>query len=369
MKDKKDLIQDDGQESQTNGDQAIKETKKPKSEETGGDQRVVPLPDGVTLAPRNVEEMDLDLIKHSSTLVDVYLKVSDDQGELLGDADLEKTVKDVCEQYKDMKEGDIKRPNERLREVKALSIRYATQVNKAESIVDGTITKYRIREGMLFNLQKKLATASGYRWMRWFKQNYDPKHIRSVEDYMRLAKVPNIIRYSVFGKERLLQILRLIGDSKSEDPILEFLQDKGVDFDPQAETDFKELKIQTDIAINHQRLVNEDMEIIPVDRVEAFVRDGKEIQKRHLRELKIVRDTHGDLVEYMDKIIASDGAPEPVMTPDRKAESFKKTVNQFLKATDNALEDSEYLGKIDADFCAQVKQKILDLEQKITSSS
>ena len=48
--------------------------------------------EGVIEEPRNNEEMHLKYIKHSPSLVDVYLAVSDDNGQLLDDRELEGSV-------------------------------------------------------------------------------------------------------------------------------------------------------------------------------------------------------------------------------------------------------------------------------------
>lgn len=331
------------------------------------------LPKGVTKKPRNDEEMDLGTIKNNPAQIKAYLPVSDDAGEMLGDTILEKEVVDFCRLLKSLKPEELKSmddPEVFLQQLKDLSVRYVKRINTAENISIGTATKYRIREGILFNLQKQIVKkVLGKNWTGWFRDNYDRSLFRSVQDYMRLARVPKVISYAWLGKEQLLQILRRIGKFEGDDPIGEFLADNGVDFNPEAEFDIGELKIKTDIAINKQKLVEEGLDAIPVEKVEAFVQNGNEILSKHIRELKLVRDTNGDLGGYMDRIIATDGKIEPVMTPDRKAESYKKVIDRFLKATDTAFVDGEYLGQIDADIFATLKQKVLELEQKISNNN
>lgn len=329
------------------------------------------LPEGVTEEPRNDEEMHLGPIKNNPVQVNAYLPVSDDAGEMLGNKDLEKEVIDCCERLRTLRLKNIEEPEDLLQELKDLSIRYVKQINTVENISIGTATKYRIREGVLFNLQKQIVKkALGQNWTEWFKDNYDKSLFRSVQDYMRLARVSNIIPYAWLGKEQLLQILRRIGEPEGDDPIGEFLKDNGVDFDPETAIDIDELKIKTDIAINYQKLIEEGLDAIPVEKVEAFVRNGNEINSKHIRELNLVKGTNGDdLDEYMDRIIATDGKIEPIMTPARKAESYKKVIDRFLKATESAFEDSEYLGQIDVDTLAELKRRVLELEQRISNNN
>ena len=59
------------------------------------------LPEGVTPEPQEEEHMHLKHISDSSSLVRAYLPVSDDQGQLIGDLDLERQVKEFCDRYKD----------------------------------------------------------------------------------------------------------------------------------------------------------------------------------------------------------------------------------------------------------------------------
>lgn len=328
------------------------------------------LPAGVTVEPQDPEHMSLDLIKDSPDLLRPYLNVSDDKGQLLGDANLENKVITFCNQYKN---ADFKKMGnlvQLLEEAKALGTNYGKQINIVENTLGGITCKYRIREGMIFNIQKSLTDEIGLIWKKWFKSNYNPNHFRSVSDYMRLAKIPNVIRYSVYGKERLLQIERQLGDyAGKEDPISDFLRDNNVDFDVYAETDPKELKIQTDIVINYKKLEKEGLDVIPVEKVEALVRNGKDLMPKHISDLKFLKDHNGNYLSHMDQIIASDGSPEPIMTPEKKAKSFKGVVDRFIKAAESAFVDSEYLGEIDEQFFAQLKQKVLELEQRVITSN
>jgi hypothetical protein len=175
----------------------------------------------------------------------------------------------------------------------------------------------------------------------------------------------------VLGKERLLNLIRQLSDEqlKLDDPIEAFLKVNKIKFNPKEETDKRELRIEADVAINHQKLLKEGITEINKKLIEALVRNGRELEKIHIEELKRAKEHKDhDAVTYMKGIIDSDGKPEPIMTPDRKADGFKKTAERFLKAIDNALEDREYVLQFDRGTYDRLKQKILDLEQFITSS-
>jgi len=188
---------------------------------------------------------------------------------------------------------------------------------------------------------------------------------------MKLARIKNIIRYAVFGKERLLQLEKQLSDEQKEqeDPIGASLEENGIDFNPEQETDDRELRIEADIAINMRKLHKEGITEIPREQVEALVRNGRDLERSHIQELKRAQQVPNiDVVEYMRSINDSNGRPEPIMTPDRKAEGFKKTADRFLKAVENALGDNEYVLQFDLGAYNTLKQKVLDLERLIPAN-
>jgi len=103
------------------------------------------------------------------------------------------------------------------------------------------------------------------------------------------------------------------------------------------------------------------------DKVEALAKKGIHLTKGHLRNLSLTKDANGDLPGYIDRIIESDGKPESVLTPEIKAERYKKTVERFLDETDTALEDDHYLAELNAEIIQRIKERIRQLEQKLSS--
>jgi hypothetical protein len=350
-------------------------SKKVVEKKSSGKKPVQPreLPKGVTEQPRNPEEMHLGLIKDKPTLVRAYLEVSDDKGEQLQSIDLENEVISVWEKYSTLKAKDIKDPNKLLLELKSLAAVYTRQINFRESALGGTICKYRIRQGRLFLIMKKAVKAASRmikdhpNWSEWFEQNFSSKEFRSAQDAMKLAKAKEIIKYAVLGKFRLLQILRQIDDYEDQDdPVGKYLKANGVDFEPTEETDFEELKFKADVAINHLKLIAAGIKKIPKGKVEALVRNGKEVESKHIKDMTYLQKAGGSIVRYFDQLIAGDDKPEPVLTEERKAEIFKKTAERFLKVVDNAISDAQYLGQVDQGFLDGLKQKVARLESLVT---
>ena len=329
------------------------------------DQKMEALPEGVTEAPQDDEHMDLTKVKYDRKWVRTYLNVSDDEGHFHGDLKVEKQVK---KRYADVGSLDIKNikdPEAYLNELKALTKTYSSRINVAENTTKGIIAKYTIRLGGLFIIQQIIVQEVLKReWIEWFRENYEFSLLRSVQNYMRIADVPKAINYAVFGTERILEILRRIGKPTGDDPIGDFLKDNGIDYDPEVKTDFAELKLQTDIAITRDKLNSEGLEEIPDDKVEALIRGGLEMKAQHIRDLKLLKGKKGEFLEHMDDIISSGGKMPPLLTPERKAEQFKKTIDRFIDQTVSALADADYLGDLNRELFLQLKEKILELEVK-----
>jgi hypothetical protein len=326
------------------------------------------LPSAVTEAPQEEEHMDLRKVKPYKEWLRAYLNVSDDKGGFLGDEDLENEVTTLCVKLNSMDIDKDQNLNALVATVKDTLMRYASKVNVTENISAGVITKYRIRQGLLLRHLKKLVT-KGLKmiWTEWFKENCDPGLLRSAQDYMRIAAVPNAIRYSVFGKERLIAIIRQLQDPKGDDPIGDFLSENGIEFNTDVESDSEEIRLKADIAINQRKLVSEELGEIPLDKVKTFVETGNMITPKHIRELKLVKQTGGDLSSYMDDLIASNGKADPVMTPDRKAANYKSAFVSFLHKTKEAISDQEYIGEIELDLWKELKDKVEELESLISS--
>jgi hypothetical protein len=224
---------------------------------------------------------------------------------------------------------------------------------------------------MLFIILKELVRKKMINWTEWFKANFDKREFRSVQDYMNLARIENIIRYAFLGKERLLNLRKqLSGDQKKQDdPIGAFLEENGIDFNPAQEPDERRLRIEADVAINLQKLLKEGINEVPKELVETLVRNGRELEKSHIEELKRAQQVPDqDVVEYMKSILDSNGKPEPIMTSERKAEGFKKTADRFLKAVGNALEDRDYVLKLDRGTYDRLKKSVTELEQFIPTN-
>jgi hypothetical protein len=338
------------------------------SQESGSSQSP-DLPDGFTEAPQDPEHMDLGKVKKYAKWIKIYRNVSDDKGDFLDDKKLELKAKKLCD---DLASMDLK-----LEEAPQLWIDRITQlvreeyipaVNRAENNSIGILTKYRIRHGLLLNFQKILVKKHLKKnWVVWFVETYGPRMLRSAQDYMRIAEVSNAIRYAVFGKERLLGIVKNLPETDVADPIGDFLLANGIEFDPNVEPDHEEIRVQADIAIARMSFNKNSLQEVPDDKLEAFIRGGNHVKPAIVEELKRVKAANNDLNRHMEILIERKG--KTTKDEPSKAESYRKTLDKFLELTEEAMKDSIYLRAIDHDLYQRLKAKVLELEARFTDSA
>ena len=211
-------------------------------------------PEGVIEEPRNDEEMHLKFIKHSPSVVYDYLAVSNDGGEFLNDTQLEESVTAFINEYKDKELCDLDKPAVVISHLRSIQKVYCERIERAGTIANGILTKYGIRRGMLLIIEKKLLRMKGKQWVEHYTETYGKKNLRTAQDYMALARTPNIIRYAVFGKERLMEGLRAIKalEIESDDPMATLLDQYHIPFTPendQSEETMMELKQGIDYAV------------------------------------------------------------------------------------------------------------------------
>ena len=110
--------------------------------------------DKVATDPQGPEQTSLDSFKGSPPEVtDAYIHVSDDNGIILGNKEMEAKAQNYCRMLD--KELSADEAEDILTNCKDFCKEYFSQINFADNIVNGIITKYRLRWGMMLLLQKK----------------------------------------------------------------------------------------------------------------------------------------------------------------------------------------------------------------------
>jgi hypothetical protein len=68
--------------------------------------------------------------------------------------------------------------------------------------------------------------------------------------------------------------------------------------DPEEETDFEEVKFKADVAINHRKLIVAGIKKIPKGKVVALIRNGKEVESKHIRDMLYLKKAGGNGIKY-----------------------------------------------------------------------
>ena len=329
----------------------------------------------VTEEPQDKEHMHLKHIKHSPALVDVYLAVSDDKGGLLGDEDLEQKVKTFVEQYGDKNAEEIENPLVVLDELKKLYVQYSMEINKTDAISVGTVAKYRNRQGMLLNIEKKLLKKTQKQWIDYFAKAYGRKHLRSAQDYMALGGVPNIIRYAVYGKERLMEVIRAIKalNITGNDPVAVFLENYNISYNVEETVNdelLAELKIEIDAAIAMTKIkkVEQKNELelgIREDLIKSLIGLGIKIENGLIGEMIIVKKAKGEVNQHLENVYMNGIQGHPIVKPTKKVQGFPRLVSDFKITVEYVREHSDLVQSIDRDKLVELEQYVSELKSLI----
>ena len=279
-------------------------------------------------------------------------------------------VKSFYDRYKNINVQQVENPRQLLTESMELANKFSLKINTRGSITAGILTKYLIRLGMIFNIQKMLVRKSGKKWEEWFNDNHSVMSLRSAQDYMKLAKVPNIIRYAFLGKERLIEISRVAKKLKSEDPVGEYLTSQGIEFKPeQIESEGSaSLRSQVDtvIALITISKVEEKNEIsldVDADLIRKLIGMRVEVDTAMIGKMVIIKQSGGNPNDYLESRHIN-GGPEPeIITSTIKLRSIPKLVGSFKDTVDYIKNHTDLASDVDEEEIEALEDKLTELRQ------
>jgi len=314
------------------------------------------------------EHMHTVLIKDIPALEEIYIHVSDDEGVVLGDLKLEEKAKEYYNLLPHILKGEVEGPE--LKEVQDVAIMYHKRINKILAIKSGTITKYRIRQGSQFIILKILVKNSGQLWEAWFRENFkEVITIRLAQLCMQLARIPNIIRYSVFGMPRLLEIIRAIDQNDSDDPVGNFLRMHSILFDPEIEPDIEgdkievdKVKIQIDVILAFRKIEEAGLNSINERTVKTLVTtvNNFRLTKQLLKRLGDIQEDGGNPNEYLHTL-SLNGGLEPHTYNAGLQPHLDRVGAEWLDIVEKCLNEPERLRTIDF----RIINKIWEIASKI----
>jgi len=321
----------------------------------------------VTNEPQNEEHLHMGLLGDSIPLRQVYLKVSDDEGQFFDNQDLEKTMIDFLGQSKNLaKSSSVEAIKKMMSQLINVSKAYNRQINLATSVSNGILVKHQIRLGSMFQYQKRLLKKIDpeKNWIEWFNENYGSSTLRSAQDYMRMANTPGIIKYSVFGKERLMEILRAIPSFMSQDdPIGAFLAKYGFTFDPEKENfmDVWRSSIDAAIAMEKIRQVEKKKEIelgLSFEKVKKMIDGNAQVNSKMLSDLVIIKEADGNVDEYIETSILGKGSKNIQVERSEKQESVQRISKMLKELVEFYAKDTGALSDINVSAINDLKQSV-----------
>jgi hypothetical protein len=321
----------------------------------------------VTDAPQHEEHLHMALLGESASLREVYLKVSDDTGQFFGDMDMEAKMIDFLAQSKTLaKKGSIEEIKRIMPELIEISVSYQRQINFATNVSNGILVKHQIRLGHIFLQQKRLLKKiePGMNWLDWFKKTYGSRNLRSAQDYMRLAKTPNIIRYAVFGKERLIEILRAITSYGSvEDPIGTFLAKYGFIYNPDAEDFMEDWRSSIDAAIAMEKIgqVEKDQDLkleLSFEQVKALIDNNVPVESGVINDMVIVKESGGSVVDYIETSVLGKGSKHINIERAEKQESVQRISKKLREIVEFYSKQTDAISEINVAAIDDLRQSI-----------
>ena len=352
----------------------VKNQKKSGTKKTPKSKKSKPLPKNFTKEPQNSEHMDLNNFSDDAIdkIINVYRPVSDDTGAILGNVELEIKVIDCTERLKAVDLKDEKAVKEIVDESLNTIKAYDNQIHLTSSVVGGILTKYRIREGEFCNAVKPAVKAAGENFTEWVGINFSPKRLRSLEDFMRLARIPGIIKYAFLDLERLKDIARAIKgyDSKDQDPIGTFFKNNDITLDFDSDEGMEDFKTDLDTAIAARKIEN----ALEKDSLEATV--DKTLVKNVVGVCKIgagkvsnivstVRRGE-DLDNYLKELHRNKGRMKKVVTENDTIEGFPRIVSELKSTVEYITDHTDLVEEITEEHVAELERQIAALRSLIS---
>jgi hypothetical protein len=337
------------------------------------------LPEEETADHSTSDEITPRLINGAPSFADVPLAVFDDNGKLLDDTKLESEVTSFIDEYQTKELHELDKPAVVLSKLRTLYKIYSARISRAESINDGIATKCGIRKGMLLNIEKNLLRMEGKQWIVHYTQTYGQKSLRTAQDYMALGKTPNIIRYAVFGKERLMGALRAIKtlEIEGDDPIATLFQQCGISFNPedsQIEETMMDLKLGIDYAVAISKIKKaeqrEGTELgLNPDLIKKLIGNGETVDTGLINDLLIVNSEERDVNRHLEGLCGDSGDGDEMLPHIKKLNRLPKLIAGLKETVESITQHSALVGRVEPDYINDLENCVADLKNLVENRS
>lgn len=307
--------------------------------------------------------IDPSLITDSTTRQEVTMIVAEDEGKQLGNPDLHAEM----ERFNAGTYPDGVDTIEKQREYgKHLCLRYNTQLNRANTLVEAKKVDYFITLGDGCRRQKKLVQDSGLQWLEWVVANWRGISPRSIQKCMSLSRRTDAHAHKSLGFERLMHLISVTEDDDVDDPITELLVRFGIDPERDSGETVQEFNTKADAAALVKRLAKLG---IPTDfdQMLRFVRNGYSLSARMISELKLIKDDRTRVHAYIEAVMANLGkAPEPMETTE--INQFDSSAKRMTGIIESILEKPALARQVNLDEINALAAKVAELKRLISGA-
>jgi len=335
----------------------------------------------VTMDPQTKEQLDLNLMEDPVAVSIISVPTDDDEGEFLEDPEAVKALREFIDENKS-KDVEALKDAELLKIGTEIASSFNKKISLKEALTLAALTKNSILYGMSLIILKDCIKATGQNWIYYYKNHFIPSTYSSAIKYMKLARIPNIIRYSFLGLERLEKIHTAIKedyDMADSDPYGEFFNDSSILIDFH-DCDLENFKYDIDAAVANTRInnffkeMNKDISdenqvknVVDAGLIEDLIRKDKKIEAGLMMDLFLYTKGGANPNVLLEESLKGDRTTLKLIKKDLTAaktiEGFPKLISE-LKSKVKYLTDNKALVKeITQEHVADLEAQVFDLRQ------
>ncbi|XPS88658.1 uncharacterized protein Dvar_66770 [Desulfosarcina variabilis str. Montpellier] len=306
----------------------------------------------------SVRPLDFALTADSTSLSEITNIIVEDEGDLIGDADLI----DEVDAFLDG-ETEYENKGQKLDAARDILRKYYAKHNQAWAGVVGTFSVYAIQQGRMLLEIKDLVKAIGETWETWAAENLQFMSSRTRQTFMQLAKVPGIDNHVHLGKERLLHLASATKDMGGEDPIGDLLKNHNLEINPEEEIDLDAYKDAVDMAIDFERLKRSGVEV-KIETLQKFRADKKNVNNDLIKILKAIKREGGDPDHYLNA--PQDDDEDVSFEGQKKAMNFTKIATSLVGTIKWINQHSLCAKKVDVRKIDELTESLNELKRLVT---
>jgi hypothetical protein len=284
-------------------------------------------------------------------------------------------MKSFIKEFKDKEFHEIDEPAVVLSKLRSLHNAYCSRLERAEDITEGIQTKSGIRRGELLNIEKRLLRKNGKQWVTHYTETYGKSGLRTAQDYMALARTPNMIRYSFLGKERLMECLRAIKalGIKDDDPMAVFFEQYKIALNlenSQNKETMQDLKLGIDSAVAITRIKkaeqkNEAELGIEPDYVKKLIGDGVPVNNAFIKDLFIIKAENRDVIDHIKGLLGEGGNEDDLLQHIKKLNELPQLVAGLKDTIDSINQHEELVNRVEQGHIDDLERHVSELKNLV----